>query len=86
MGVDNWDPELEEAFVLALAPLMKEIADYIKSRLPATTDFALLIGVPSPETSALGRVLAISTDRQRMAFLAAQWSLTIHDAEGRPNG
>jgi hypothetical protein len=79
MGVDNWDPEVEQAFVLALAPLMKEMADYIKARLPATTDFALLIGVPSPETGAMGRVLAISTDRQRMALLAAQWSLTIHE-------
>ena len=79
MGVDNWDPEIEQAFALALAPKMKEIADYIKTQLPPTTDFAFLIGIPAPEVGAMGRVLAISTNRERMAFLAAQWALTAHE-------
>jgi hypothetical protein len=40
---------------------MKELADYVKSRLPEGTE---------------GRVLAVTSDREVVAVAAAQWALT----------
>lgn len=73
----NWNRREEEAHVLAIAPIMKEIADMVKAKLPAGTDFGVLVFAPSREPNEEGRVLAVTTDRERMATYAAQWALTV---------
>lgn len=77
MSASNWDPAAEEGYGLAIAPLMQEIADFVKSKLPAGTDFGVLIYAPSSDPKAEGRVIAVTSDRDRMAFYAAQWILTV---------
>lgn len=75
--MSNWDPKAEEAFGLAIAPIMREIAELVKAKLPAGTDFGVLVLAPSAVPGAEGRVLAITTDRARVATGAAQWVLTV---------
>lgn len=74
---DNWDPELEQQYGLALAPVMKELADEVKRRLPPGTHFGVLVLVPSSDPDALGRTLAITSDRRVVAAAAGQWVLTV---------
>jgi hypothetical protein len=76
MTRDNWNPPDEERFALALVPVMKEIADFVREKLPTGTDFGVLILVPSTVPGEEGRVLAITSDRRRVAVGAAQWVLT----------
>jgi hypothetical protein len=74
---DEWNAQTEEGYALAIAPLMQEIADMVKAKLPAGTDFGVLVFAPSSDPKREGRVLAATTDRTRMATYAAQWVLTV---------
>lgn len=74
---DDWNAATEEAYGLAVAPLLQEIADYVRGKLPAGTDFGVLVVAPPVEGGKEGRVLAITTDRTRMAHYAAQWVVTV---------
>jgi hypothetical protein len=73
----NWNPEAEEGFALALTPIAKEIADFVRSKLPEGTDFGVLVLVPNRDPKAEGRVIAVTSDRRRVATAAAQWVLTV---------
>lgn len=59
---------------LALTPVAKELMDHIRERLPEGTDFGLMILVPG---NAEGRVVAITTDRDVLAFAVAQWVISV---------
>ena len=74
---DNWDADAEERHALALAPIVKGLMDDLRSKLPDGTHFGLMILVPSKERNGLGRVLAATTDRDRMAPAIAQWCLSV---------
>lgn len=77
MPDSNWDPEAEQRYMLALVPLMRECNEFVKSKLPAGIDFGLLVVVPEVVAGEEGRVLALTTDRERMAWAAAQWVVTV---------
>lgn len=69
----EFDTDVESRFALAISPLMREIGDYVKSKLPPGTDFGVMVVVPgTPE----GRVIALTTDRERVAFAVGQWVIT----------
>ena len=74
---DNWNAKAEEGFALAVAPLMREIADGVRAKLPDGTHFALQILAPSSVPGEAGRLMAISSDRDVMAPHVAQWVTTI---------
>jgi hypothetical protein len=77
MSETNWNARDEESHALAIAPLMREIADAVKAKLPEGTDFGVLIFAPASDPRAEGRVLAITTDRTRVAQYAVQWAATV---------
>jgi hypothetical protein len=77
MAETNWNPEEEERLLFAISPHMQEIADTVRAKLPPGTDFGVLVVAPASVPGAEGRVLAITTDRTRMATYAAQWVLTV---------
>lgn len=82
--IDNWNPDDEEKYMLALAPILKDIGDVVKAKLPPGIDFGVIVCVPSPNVGELGRVLAITTDRERVSFAAAQWCMNVHYNRGQP--
>lgn len=62
--------------------LMRELQE----KLPDGVDFAILVCIPpEPGTphGSHGHVQVVSTDRERVAFAAAQWALEILPAEIR---
>ena len=77
MSESNWDPAAEEGYALAIAPLLNEIAEYVKTKLPPGTDFGVLVFAPSSDPKAEGRIMAVTTNRDRMAVYAAKWVLTV---------
>lgn len=83
MSATNWNADSEEAFALAVAPILKEMANSVRDRLPSGTDFGVLVFAPADDRKGDGRVLAITTDRQRMARYAARWVLTVLGDEDR---
>jgi hypothetical protein len=66
----------DEAFALALAPKIREMMDFVRDRLPKDTHFAVLI---EAETPGCARVLAGSTNRERMALRAAEWARSVRN-------
>ena len=59
---------------LALVPHAKEIADFVRAKIPDGLHWGVLILVPGkPE----GRVVAVTSDRQQVAIGAAQWVLDV---------
>lgn len=73
----------EEQATLALVPLAKEIADFVRDRIPAGTDFGVLLFAKPPEGQIEGRVIAVTSDRDRVAPYAAQWALSVLNPEAR---
>lgn len=63
-----------EAFGLAMAPVMRELMDAVRGRLPEGTHFAILVEAKQGETC---EVIAASTDREHMARRAADWVLSV---------
>lgn len=64
----------EEMAALALIPFAKEVADMIRARVPQGTDFGVFFFADGePE----GRVVAITSDRDRVAVYVGQWLLNI---------
>jgi hypothetical protein len=59
---------------LAFVPHAKEIADMVRSKIPPGIHWGILILVPGhPE----GRVVALTSDRRKVAVGAAQWVLDV---------
>jgi hypothetical protein len=74
---DTWDPPVEEYYLRALHPLLREIVALVKEKLPPHTHFGVLVLAPNSDPKGEGRVLAATTDRDIMATVAAQWALTV---------
>lgn len=74
---EPWNSEEEERHALRMLPFAKDIADYVKSKIPPDTDFGVLIFAKPLPGKKEGRVIAITSDRQRVAFYAAQWALSV---------
>lgn len=69
-------PELNDdaRAALQLLPWAKEIADLVKSKIPAGLDWGVFVIVPGkPE----GRVVALTSDRDRVAPQVAEWVLDV---------
>lgn len=74
MAETNWNPEREAEYLKQLEPVLKGCMDDVKGRLPAGTDFGILIYVPGePEA----RVIATSTDRDKFVLHAAQYVMNM---------
>lgn len=64
----------ESRAALQLMPFTKDIFDLVKAKLPPGTDFGVMVLVPGkPE----GNVIAITTDRRRVAFAVGQWVASV---------
>lgn len=72
------EADSEQGYALALVPLAKEIMDYVRAKVPEGTEYAVLLVPSGVDESGLRRTVAMSTDRERMAFYAAQWVLDVH--------
>ena len=60
--------------------VLQEAMRQLQTELPKGLHFAIIVEVPPEGGAAHGahaHVTAISTDRERMAFAAAQWSLEV---------
>lgn len=68
----------DENAALAMIPLAKEIADFVRSRLPAGQDFGVLIPVKDPHRPGEVNIIALTSDRDIIAPFAAQWALDVH--------
>lgn len=67
-------PDDEIAAVLQFVPHARELMDLLRAKLPEGVHFGLVILVPgNPE----GRVLALTTDRRRMARAAGEWIVSV---------
>lgn len=75
--------EEDERAALALVPLAKEIADFVRDRIPAGADFGVLLFAKPPAGQAEGRVIAVTSDRDRVAPYAAQWALSVINPDAR---
>jgi hypothetical protein len=75
--------EQEEQATLALVPLAKEIADFVRGKIPAGADFGVLLFAKPPEGQHEGRVIAVTSDRDRVAHHAAQWVLSVINPDAR---
>lgn len=64
----------ESRAALALIPFAKEIADFVRAKVPEGTQWGVLLLVDGkPE----GRVIALTSDRGKVAVAAAQWVLDV---------
>lgn len=79
----RWDPETEERLLRELVPKLEPVYQQLRALLPPRTDVGILIGVRPLEGELWGRVIAMTTDRARVAALAGQWCLTALDG-GKP--
>lgn len=67
----------EELDALALGPEAKEIADYVRSKLPAGAHFAVFVLPPPPTPGAETRVIAITSKREIMARAVGSWLMNV---------
>jgi hypothetical protein len=76
---DTVDRPLEddERYLLALIPLAKEIAAFIKGKIPEGADYGVFMFAKPVERGGEGRIIALTSDRDRVAPLVAQWTLTV---------
>lgn len=70
-------PNTEEGYALAIVPIAKEIADFVRARIPEGADFGVLLFANPVERGGEGRIVAVTSDRERVAFYAAQWALDV---------
>jgi hypothetical protein len=70
--------QVDEGYALALVPIAKEITDFIRSRLPEGQHFGVLIPVRDPAKRGEATIIALSSDRDVIAPVAAQWALDVH--------
>ena len=73
----------EERAAMALVPLAKEIADFVRRKIPDGADFGVLLFAKPPKGQIEGRVIAVTSDRDRVAPYAAQWALSVLNPEAR---
>lgn len=73
----EWNAETEAGYGLALIPLCKSIADFAGRQLPEGTDYGVMILVKPLPGQQLGRVIALTTDRERVAPNVAQWAAGV---------
>lgn len=83
-GRTGADVDADVAKARALEPLAKEISDYVRAKLPPDTDFGVfIVRKPNGTPGDTGDVLALTSDRERMARQVAGWVLqTIKPARG----
>lgn len=62
---------------LALIPFAKEIADFVREKLPPDTHFGVLVLVPNSDPKLESRIIALTSDRHVVAHAAGQWVLNI---------
>ena len=74
----------EENAALALIPLVKEIAEFVRSKLPKGQHFGVLIPVKDPHRPGEVRIIALTSDRDILAPFAAQWALDVHRQKKEP--
>lgn len=72
------DADADRGYALALLPLAKEIVAFVKDRIPPDTEYAVLLVPATTDQHGLKRTVAISSNRDRMSFYAAQWALDVH--------
>lgn len=66
----------EENAALALGAHFHETYDYIKSKLPPGTHFALIVDIPSIDGKD-DRIMTLATNRSYMAPLAEEWAVSV---------
>jgi hypothetical protein len=86
MSGPAWDSEEEAAFALAAAPLMRELLDLIRARVPEGTHFTVALLPPNADRRGWGRLLVGSTDRAVMLPNLANWVLTMLEQQQREGG
>jgi hypothetical protein len=74
MGRTGGARDPDELDALALAPLGKEIADYVQARIPPGTGFAVFL-----EQRETKRVIAITSNRAKMLPLVGSWVTEMID-------
>ncbi len=67
----------EERAVLAMTPFAREIAAFVRSRIPEGADWGVLLFAKRLAGEDEGQVIALSSNRDRVAFYAAQWALSV---------
>jgi hypothetical protein len=78
MAEGDWDPAEEERIMLELLPKLKEMMDYVTDQLPPGMDFGIILLAPNKHNpNAEGRVVAMTTNRDRVAVGVAQWVLNV---------
>jgi hypothetical protein len=75
--------EEDERAALALVPLAKEIADFVRGKIPPDADFGVLLFAKPPAGQQEGRVIVVTSDRDRVACHAAQWVLSVINPDAR---
>lgn len=76
---DQFGSDAEQAAMLALAPILRDFMADLQAKLPPETEIGILIAPPYRDGQGESRILALTTDRRRVAFLAAQWCLSVRD-------
>lgn len=71
---------------LAFLPKAKELMAMIKKELPEGTHFGLMILEEGTGENGEDRLLALSTDRKKVALQVARWVLDALDGEPVPEG
>jgi hypothetical protein len=76
LDVTETTREEDENAALAMIPIAKEIMDFCRRLLPADQDFGVFI--PVRISAGEVRIIAMTTNRDRMAPYAARWALDVH--------
>lgn len=75
MGEARFFPDYDsEAEIRALLPIAKDVFEGLREKLPQGQQFGLLLLLPGEP---MGRVVALTTDRRKLALGAAQWVLEV---------
>lgn len=74
---DEWNDEAEQRHAMAMIPFVREVMDYCKAKFPPSTDFGVMLLVKPVPGQEYGRVIAMTTDRERVAPPVAQWALQV---------
>lgn len=77
--MSEWNAEAEQRFALTVASELKGIFEQIRAQLGPEVHFGLLIELPIGKD---GRLIAMTTDRERIARRAAEWIVSSADPLG----
>lgn len=81
--MSNWNPEEEQRNLLQFANVMEPHYERLKAALPPGTQFGILVIAPALVPGDEGRIVAMTTDREKIGVAAAQWILQSKPFGGR---